>query len=150
MHVRELEIRYRPTTARVDNRKRLTNPRALAELVVPLLSIECVEVFVIVCLTTKHHLLCLHEVSRGSLDATVVHPREVFRAATVAGAAVIALAHNHPSGDTTPSADDLVLTTRMVAAGDLMGIGVLDQIIVGQGSYYSFVEAGRLCPPTSS
>jgi DNA repair protein RadC len=148
MHVRELEIRYRPTTVHVDNRKTLNTPRQLAEFLTKLLARECVEVFLIVCLSTKHRVICVHEVSRGSLDATVVHPREVFKAAALASAASIVLAHNHPSGDPAPSTDDIVLTTRMVNAGDIMGIPVLDHIVVGESSYYSFVEAGRLCRPS--
>ena len=149
MYVRELLVRYLPTVARVDDRKKLETPRQLAEAITPILANECVEVFLIACLTTKQHLLCVHEVSRGSLDSTVVHPREVFRAATLANAASIALAHNHPSGDASPSPEDIALTTRLVCAGDLMGINVLDHIIVGAGTYYSFREAGRLCRPHS-
>ncbi len=150
MHVRELEIRYRPTTVHIDNRKTLNTPRQLAEFLTKLLASECVEVFLIVCLSTKRRVLCVHEVSRGSLDATVVHPREVFKAATLASAAAIVLAHNHPSGDPTPSPDDMVLTTRIANAGDIMGIEVLDHIIVGEGAYFSFVEAGRLCRSSPS
>ena len=82
--------------------------------------------------------------SVGSLDATVVHPREVFREAASAAAAAIVLFHNHPSGDPTPSADDLALTTRMVNAGDIMGIDVVDHLILADQRYFSLVEAGRL------
>lgn len=150
MCVRELVIRYQSTASCFDSRKRLHAPRDLAEAVRPLLADECVEVFLIACFTTKQHLLCVHEVSRGSLDSTIVHPREVFRAATLANAATIALAHNHPSGDPMPSRDDLTLTARLVNAGVVMGINVVDHIIIGEGSYFSFMEAGRLCPPTLS
>jgi DNA repair protein RadC len=148
MYVRELLVRYRPTTSRLDGRKRLRTPTELVQVITPLIADECAEVFVIVCLTTKQRLLCVHEVSRGSLDSTVVHPREVFRAAALANAAVIALAHNHPSGDPTPSPDDIALTARLVNAGAVMGINVVDHIIIGEGSYFSFMEAGRLCRPS--
>ena len=85
-------------------------------------------------------------VSIGSLDSTVVHPREVFREAASASAAAIVLFHNHPSGDPTPSPDDLVLTTRMVSAGDIMGIDVVDHLILADQRYFSLVESGRLPP----
>jgi DNA repair protein RadC len=83
-------------------------------------------------------------VSVGSLDSTVVHPREVFREAASASAAAIVLFHNHPSGDPTPSPDDLALTTRMVNAGSIMGIDVIDHLILADQRYFSLVEAGRL------
>jgi DNA repair protein RadC len=79
-------------------------------------------------------------VSVGSVDTSVVHPREVFRAAATAGAAAIVLFHNHPSGDPTPSTDDVVLTQRLVRAGDLMGIQVLDHVIVAESRYHSMRE----------
>jgi DNA repair protein RadC len=83
-------------------------------------------------------------VSIGGLDSTVVHPREVFREATAASAAAIVLFHNHPSGDPTPSSDDLLLTSRMIRAGDIMGIDVIDHLILSEQRYYSLVEAGSL------
>ena len=84
--------------------------------------------------------------SVGSLDSTIVHPREVFREAASAAADV--LFHNHPSGDTTPSPDDLALTTRMVvSAGDVTGIDVLDHVILADQRYFPLVELGRLPPP---
>ena len=82
----------------------------------------------------------------GTLDASIVHPREIFREAAGAGAAAIVLFHNHPSGDPSPSPDDLALTTRMVNAGDIMGIDVVDHVILADQKYFSLVEAGRLAP----
>jgi DNA repair protein RadC len=105
-----------------------------------------VEQFGIVMLDTKHRVIRVKVVSVGSLDTTIVHPREVFREAASASAAAIVLFHNHPSGDPTPSPDDLVLTTRMVNAGDVMGINVVDHLILADQRYYSLVEAGRLQP----
>jgi DNA repair protein RadC len=99
----------------------------------------------ILCLTTKHRVIAYHEVSRGTLDATLVHPREVFKVALLANAAAIILTHNHPSGDPSPSPDDVQLTRRLVEAGVLLGVEVLDHIIVGDGRYYSFQEVGGLC-----
>jgi DNA repair protein RadC len=73
-----------------------------------------------------------------------VHPREVFREATAAAASAIVLFHNHPSGDPTPSPDDLALTARMVSAGDVMGIDVVDHLILADQMYYSMLESGRV------
>jgi DNA repair protein RadC len=83
-------------------------------------------------------------VSVGTLDSTPAHPREVFREATRAAAAAVVLFHNHPSGDPTPSGDDWDLTRRLVDAGELIGIRVLDHIILAETKYFSFREAGRL------
>ena len=80
----------------------------------------------------------------GTLDRSVVHPREVFREAASARAAGIVLFHNHPSGDPTPSADDLSLTRRLVAAGELMGIDVLDHLVLTATRFVSLREMGRL------
>jgi DNA repair protein RadC len=82
------------------------------------------EVFAILCVSTKLRVIAYHEVSRGTLDATLVHPREVFKAALLANAAAIILTHNHPSGDSIPSADDVQLTRRLVDAGALLGVEV--------------------------
>lgn len=146
--LRELTIRYsvkrdeqgRPLTLG----RTLTAPRQTAELLVTLLQNEPAEVFAILCLTTKHRVIAYHEVSRGQLDATVVHPREVFKAAILANAAAIILAHNHPSGDPKPSPDDLQITRRLVNAGELLGISVLDHIVIGDNAHVSLREIGCL------
>lgn len=144
MHLREVEIRYR-TRDDCPIPESLGSPAAAAAVLAGLLALEIVEVFGILCLNTRHAILCSHLVSRGALDATVVHPREVFRASILAGAAGVILYHNHPSGDPTPSRDDAALTRRLITAGDLVGISVIDHIIVGShGRYFSFKEAGRM------
>ena len=102
------------------------------------------EQFGVVLLDTKHRLLRTTVLSVGTLDASIVHPREVFREATIGGAAAIVLFHNHPSGDPEPSRDDVVLTQRLVAAGVLMGIDVIDHIVLGDARYCSFRERGIL------
>jgi DNA repair protein RadC len=109
-----------------------------------LLDHEAVEVFLILCLNTKHSLLAYHELSRGTLDSTLVHPREVFKAAMLANAASVVLGHNHPSGDPTPSPDDIALTMRLVQAGELLGVRVLDHLILGGDGYHSFKEKGMV------
>ena len=148
MRLRELTVRY---TVKKDDEGRsiligrtLSKPCDSAAVLVPILQHEPAEVFAIVCLSAKHRVLAYHEVSRGTLDSTTVHPRDVFRAAILANARCLVLAHVHPSGDPTPSPDDHEVTRRLVAAGVLLGIDVLDHIIVGDGRYVSFKELGCL------
>ena len=83
-------------------------------------------------------------VSIGSLNQSIVHPREVFKTALLSSAAAIILVHQHPTGDPTPSSEDLSITRRLKEAGEIMGIKVLDHIIVGDRQYQSFVESGLL------
>lgn len=146
--LRELTIRYSvkadDTGQPVVIGRTLGTPSISAAALTTLLQDEPGEVFAILCLSTKHRVIAYHEVSRGTLDATLVHPREVFKAALLANAAAIILTHNHPSGDPTPSPDDHQLTRRLVDAGRLIGVEVLDHIIVGEGRYFSFREGGRL------
>ncbi len=98
-------------------------------------------------LDVRHRLLSFRQVSTGSLVSAPVHPREVFQAALRAGAAAVVLAHNHPSGDASPSADDRQVTERMVDVGVLCGIEVLDHVVVGHQRYFSFAdEAERDMP----
>lgn len=103
------------------------------------------EVFIIMCLDTKNRVTGLFKVSQGSLSASIVHPREVFKRALLQNANSIILAHNHPSGGTTPSSEDISMTRRLAEAGNLLGVAVLDHIIVGaNGKYKSFTEDGLL------
>lgn len=139
-----VELGRRTLTRAAADRPRLTTPRQLAAYLLPQFGAATVEQFGIVMLDTKHHVIRIKIVSSGSLDSTVVHPREVFREAASASAAAIVLFHNHPSGDPTPSPDDLVLTTRMVNAGDIMGIDVIDHLILTDQRYFSLVETRSL------
>jgi len=125
-------------------RARLTSPREIALHLLPQFGASPVEQFGLVLLDSKLHILRIKIIAIGSLDATVAHPREVFREAAVASAAAIVLFHNHPSGDPTPSAEDLELTARMLDAGDVMGIHVVDHIILAAHRYFSLQEAGLL------
>ena len=129
-------------------RPRLRSPREMAAYLLPQYGGSTVEQFGLVMLDTKHRVIRIKIVSSGSLDTTVVHPREVFREAAAASAAAIVLFHNHPSGDPTPSPDDLLLTTRMISAGAIMGIDVVDHLILADQQYFSLLEAGRLAART--
>ena len=128
----------------VHDRPPLRTPSDVAAYLLPLYGARQVEQFGIVMLDTKYRLIRTRIVAVGSLDEIVVHPREVFREATMASAAAIVLFHNHPSGDPSPSRDDLVLTSRMVSAGTVMGIAVVDHLILADQRYYSMVESGRI------
>lgn len=112
-------------------RSRFDNPRALEPILHSYFEGLDREHFAVLLLDTKFHILGINTVSIGTLDTAIVHPREVFKPAILANASAIILAHNHPSGDPTPSEDDLQLTTRLQQAGDLLGIHVLDHIILG-------------------
>ncbi len=103
---------------------------------------EAQEVFGILILNTKNKIVAVHEVSRGTLSASMVHPREVFKLAVLHNAAAIICFHNHPSGDPKPSRDDIEITERLVEAGKIMGIEILDHIIVGDDGYASLKERG--------
>lgn len=100
------------------------------------------ERFLAVLLNGKNRVLGLHEVSVGTLTASLVHPREVFKAAVIANAAAIIVVHNHPSGDPTPSAEDIAITHRLREAGELLGIRILDHVILGDSRYVSFSDEG--------
>ena len=102
------------------------------------------EHFVVVHVNTRHDVLSVQTVAMGSLGSVYVHPREVFRAAVMVGAAAVFLAHNHPSGDCEPSKDDLELTNRLKSVGEMLGIPVLDHLVVSGGDYVSLMEKGLM------
>jgi len=120
------------------------SPRDVVELFAARLEDLPVEEFHVAVLDSQHRLERDIMVTRGILNSSLVHPREVFREAIAERAAAIILVHNHPSGDPTPSADDRVVTEQLVAAGRLLYIPVHDHVIVGRGRYTSFAEAGLL------
>ena len=102
------------------------------------------EEFHVLLLNTQNEVLRDLQVTRGTLDASLVHPREVFRPAVAEAAASVILVHNHPSGDPTPSSEDRSVTRQLRSAGELIGIDVLDHVVVGEGRYVSFAEAGMM------
>ena len=139
-----VELGRRTLSRTPGDRVQFDGPEDVAAYLMPQYGSRSVEHFGIVLLDTKHRVLRTRVLSVGTLDASLVHPREVFREATLGGAAAIVLFHNHPSGDLVPSGDDVALTTRLVRAGDLMGVDVIDHIIVADACYCSFKETGRL------
>lgn len=127
-------------------RARIRGPRDVYELCAPTLRDLAQEEFRVLLLNTQHAVMREIPVTRGTLDASIVHPREVFRAAITEAAAAMVLVHNHPSGDPTPSPEDRDVTRQLAEAGRLVGIPVLDHVVVGDGRYVSFVEAGLGLP----
>jgi DNA repair protein RadC len=102
------------------------------------------EIFKVVLLDAKHAIVREATVSEGSLTLSIVHPREVFSLAVKESAAAVIFLHNHPSGDPTPSHEDRILTARLVSAGEVLGIRVLDHLVIGDGRYVSFADQGWL------
>ena len=105
---------------------------------------ETKEHFLCLHLDSKNKILCVDQVSVGSLNASIVHPRDCLKSAILSSAAAIAFVHNHPSGDPEPSREDLELTTRLKQAGDLLGLRVLDHIIIGEDRYVSLADQGLI------
>jgi DNA repair protein RadC len=131
-------------TRRRKDPKEIRNPKAAYDLVRPLVKDADRERFYAVYLNTRNHVLAVELVSVGSVNASLVHPREVFKPAIALSAASLLVAHNHPSGDPAPSEEDLALTRRLREAGELLGIPLLDHVIVGEGAYRSLKEEGQL------
>ena len=103
---------------------------------------ECKENFIAVHLDSKNKIVCVDIVSTGSLNASIVHPREVMKSTLLSSAAALVLVHNHPSGDPTPSSEDLELTDRLKDCCELMGIRLLDHVIVAKRGFVSLKERG--------
>jgi DNA repair protein RadC len=123
---------------------RIQGPRDVFDFMLPFAEQEAAESFWALPLDTQHQCMAPHTITRGILNASLVHPREVFRAMIMANAASVILCHNHPSGDPTPSADDRRVTSQLVAAGRLLDIPVHDHVVLGDGRFVSFAEAGLL------
>lgn len=142
MRLREVHAVYRPVAgAPAGPRPQIHSGRDVATVVAPLLAGSLVERFGVLTLDAKHRVIGWDVVSVGTLDGTMVHPRDVFRVAVQQNAAAVIVTHNHPSGDPTFSPDDNAITQRLQSAGELMGISVLDHVVVGdEGRYASFKE----------
>ena len=133
-----------------EKKKALCCSKDVSELLFSLLNIEQEhdrekEHFWILGLNTKNVVQYADLVSLGSLSASIVHPRETFRLAVMKATAAIIVGHNHPSGDTRPSQEDILLTKRLFQAGEVLGINVLDHVIIGsEGKYFSFSDNGLM------
>lgn len=139
-----VELGRRLSTRVSEPRPIITSPEDAADLLLPEIMGETKEHFLSLLLDTKNRVIKTLTVSVGSLDSSIVHPREVFKDAITHSAASILVAHNHPSGDLTPSPEDKAVTRRLVEAGQLLGIEVLDHLILGDGRWLSLKERGFL------
>lgn len=140
-----IELGRRIGTQAADKIEHIGSTADAAAYVVPRFRHEMRERFAAIMLNAKNDVLGLAEISVGSLTATSVHPRELFRAALDYFAAALILVHNHPSGDPTPSNEDIAVTRRMMKAGQIMDIDVIDHIIVAGGRYFGFRDHGLMC-----
>ncbi|NOU73370.1 DNA repair protein RadC [Paenibacillus sp. LMG 31458] len=137
-----IELGRRLAKSTFEERVTIRSPKDIADLVSEDLRYLQKEHFVCLFLNTKNHLLAQETLSMGSLNASIVHPREVFRAAIKRSSASIICVHNHPSGDPTPSPEDIQLTHRLMEAGTIIGIEVLDHVIIGDQRFISLKEQG--------
>ena len=119
---------------------KICNQETAAEVIKTIIGNTDRETAVVLCLDAKNKINAVNIVSVGTVDATLTHPREVFKAAILSNAVGIIFAHNHPSGDTTPSEEDEKVVKRLIKAGYILGINVLDAIILGDDGFYSFKE----------
>jgi len=133
-----------------EKKKTVCSSKDVSEVLLSLLNVEQEhdrekEHFWILGLNTKNVIQYADLVSLGSLTASIVHPRETFRLAVMKATASIIIGHNHPSGDTRPSQEDILLTRRLCQAGEILGINVLDHVIVGsEGNFFSFRDNGMI------
>jgi len=139
-----IELGKRVLSTPLASGTRVGNSQDLFRHFYPLLRDRRKEVFKVVLLDAKHAVIRDVTVSEGSLTASIVHPREVFNHAVKESAAAVIFLHNHPSGDPEPSAEDRTLTHRLRAAGEILGIRVLDHVVLGDGRYFSFADEGLM------
>lgn len=124
--------------------KRITSPREVANMLYGEMGTSNQEVLKLIILNTKNEVIKIKDVFKGSLNSSLVHPREIFNEAIRSNAASIIICHNHPSGDPTPSSEDIKVTTRINKSGDIIGIKLIDHIIIGRNNYVSLKEKGIL------
>ena len=139
-----LELGRRAAYPLTAERVRMTLPEHAARFLLPRFGNKPLEEFGVLILDTRNRLKRTEIVSKGCLNGTLVHPREVFREAAIQQAAAIITFHNHPSGDPSPSQEDRALTARLSKAGKILGIDLLDHVIVAAGRYWSFKEHDAL------
>ena len=140
--VKEKEVNYDSNWAN----KKINGPEKAVDVAINVLELheQAEESFYIFTLDTKNQINGIFEVSRESLNVSVVHPREVFKRAILQNANSIILMHNHPSGDPTPSKEDIDMTDRLIEAGELLGIRVLDHIVIGDENNYISLKQENL------
>jgi len=138
------EIARRLESFKDVEKPKISSPEDVYRRVYPRMREQKKEMFIELCLDTKNQIIREDIISVGSLNANIVHPREVFKLALAESAAHIIVAHNHPSGDPTPSREDIEITKKLAQTGNIMGITVLDHVIIGDGRHFSMKEAGHI------
>lgn len=149
-YIREAELTYRRRKKLHDASEPASTTVQSSGDVAPiaraLIGARLTESLIVLALDGRNKILGFHEVARGSISACPVVPADVFRYPLIAGAVAIILAHNHPSGDVTPSPEDRAVTRRIVEAATMLGLRMLDHLIVSDERHYSFLDAGELGP----
>ncbi|WP_459128969.1 RadC family protein [Guggenheimella bovis] len=138
------ELSRRSIASVSDKRVHIDNPDCVYELLKGKLVSKTREVFVVLQLNTKNDVVFQEIISEGTLNSSLVHPREVFQSAIRNGACSILVCHNHPSGDATPSEEDILITKRLKEAGELLGIALIDHVIIAKSQSWSFRAHGML------
>ncbi len=138
------EIARRLETFTEDDRQKINSPEDVYRRLYPYMRESKRETFIEITLDTQNHIIREDTISIGSLNANIVHPREVFKNALIRSAAHIIVAHNHPSGNPAPSREDIEITKKLVESGKIMGIDVLDHVIIGDCRHFSMKEAGHI------
>lgn len=136
------ELARRLETFVEEPKRKVRSPKDVYTLMYPKMREQKKERFITLYLDTKNQILKEETVSIGSLNASIVHPREVFKSALMESSASVIMIHNHPSGDPSPSREDIMVTEKLVEGGKLLGIDVLDHIIIGDGKYVSLKDEG--------
>lgn len=137
------ELSRRISTLKLEKVK-ISSPNDAAALMMEEMRYYKKEYFKTILLDTKNNVIKIEEISVGSLNSSIVHPREVFKEAIKNSSSSIILVHNHPSGEAEPSREDMALTDRLVECGKLLGIRIIDHIVIGDGVFYSFKEEGLI------
>jgi DNA repair protein RadC len=122
----------------------IKNPESVVKAIRASIKDKAKEHFKLILLNPRNKIIRISTISIGTLNASLVHPREVFKDAIVHSAASVVLAHNHPSGDPEPSEDDVTITKRLIEAGKILGIEVIDHIIIAKNGFFSFKEKGLI------
>jgi len=135
-----VELGKRISSKDIIKPRKITSPQDVSDYMMEEMRDYKKEFFKTIMLDTKNNIICYEDISVGSLNSSIVHPREVFNRAIKRSSASIILVHNHPSGDPTPSKEDINITRRLIEAGQIIGIRVLDHIIVGNKKYISLKE----------
>lgn len=141
MTIRELKVSYSGDST---EKIQINSPEAVYKAMKPFYDNQSKEIFSVICVNQKNIIDSWQMISIGTVSESMAHPREIFQGALISNSSAVILVHNHPSGDTTPSREDLLTTKRLVEAGKILGIPVLDHLIITNNSYLSLKESGNM------